>query len=104
MRYNALGFVFLQVRELSWLQWHPFSVSSSPLDEQYSRPLLKLLKLRGVNMSQIELEFSQLVLGLINETSSSTRLELENSSTETTRLSSYALISSSTRINLDKLV
>ncbi|KAF3786772.1 Ferric reduction oxidase 6 [Nymphaea thermarum] len=32
MRYNALGFVFLQVRELSWLQWHPFSVSSSPLD------------------------------------------------------------------------
>lgn len=31
LHYNALGWVFLQVRELSWLQWHPFSVSSSPL-------------------------------------------------------------------------
>ncbi|KAE8007847.1 hypothetical protein FH972_004410 [Carpinus fangiana] len=30
--YNALSFIFLRVRELSWLQWHPFSVSSSPLD------------------------------------------------------------------------
>ena len=27
--------MFLQVRELSWLQWHPFSVSSSPLDGKY---------------------------------------------------------------------
>ncbi|KAJ0977199.1 hypothetical protein J5N97_012673 [Dioscorea zingiberensis] len=35
LRYNALSFVFLQVRELSWLQWHPFSVSSSPLDGCY---------------------------------------------------------------------
>nr|XP_008394229.2 ferric reduction oxidase 6-like isoform X2 [Malus domestica] len=32
LQYNALSFIFLQVRELSWLQWHPFSVSSSPLD------------------------------------------------------------------------
>ncbi|KAK7818300.1 ferric reduction oxidase 6 [Quercus suber] len=31
LRYNALSFIFLQVRELSWLLWHPFSVSSSPL-------------------------------------------------------------------------
>ncbi|KAK3412379.1 ferric reduction oxidase 6 isoform X2 [Eucalyptus grandis] len=30
LRYNALSFIFLQIRELSWLQWHPFSVSSSP--------------------------------------------------------------------------
>ncbi|XP_042487431.1 ferric reduction oxidase 7, chloroplastic-like [Macadamia integrifolia] len=35
LRYNALSFVFLQVRELSLLQWHPFSVSSSPLDGSY---------------------------------------------------------------------
>ncbi|OAY64928.1 Ferric reduction oxidase 7, chloroplastic [Ananas comosus] len=33
--YNALSFIFVQVRELSWLQWHPFSVSSSPLDGKY---------------------------------------------------------------------
>lgn len=32
MKYSPLSFIFLQVRELSWLQWHPFSVSSSPLD------------------------------------------------------------------------
>lgn len=32
LHYNALGFVFLRVREISKLQWHPFSVSSSPLD------------------------------------------------------------------------
>eukprot|EP00252_Welwitschia_mirabilis_P001020 TRINITY_DN10_c0_g1_i2.p1 TRINITY_DN10_c0_g1~~TRINITY_DN10_c0_g1_i2.p1 ORF type:complete len:679 (-),score=78.75 TRINITY_DN10_c0_g1_i2:333-2369(-) len=30
--YNALSFVFIQIRNLSWLQWHPFSVSSSPYD------------------------------------------------------------------------
>ncbi|KAL5539382.1 hypothetical protein UlMin_042914 [Ulmus minor] len=40
MRYNALSFVFLQVRELSWLQWHPFSVSSSPLDGKYHMSIL----------------------------------------------------------------
>eukprot|EP01018_Ginkgo_biloba_P023155 Gb_14298 [translate_table: standard] len=32
LRYNALSFVFLQIRNLSWLEWHPFSVSSSPYD------------------------------------------------------------------------
>ncbi|KAK4762803.1 hypothetical protein SAY86_008571 [Trapa natans] len=35
LHYNALGFVFLRVREISKLQWHPFSVSSSPLDGKY---------------------------------------------------------------------
>ncbi|KAL0886239.1 hypothetical protein Bca101_010222 [Brassica carinata] len=44
MRYNALSFVFLQVRELSWLQWHPFSVSSSPLDgKHHVAVLIKVL-------------------------------------------------------------
>ena len=32
LRYNALSFIFLQIREVSRLQWHPFSVSSSYLD------------------------------------------------------------------------
>lgn len=40
LRYNALSFIFLQVRELSWLQWHPFSVSSSPLDGKYHLAIL----------------------------------------------------------------
>ncbi|XP_010265600.1 PREDICTED: ferric reduction oxidase 7, chloroplastic-like [Nelumbo nucifera] len=40
MRYNALSFIFLQMRELSWLQWHPFSVSSSPLDGKYHLSIL----------------------------------------------------------------
>ncbi|KAK1311448.1 hypothetical protein QJS10_CPA08g00979 [Acorus calamus] len=35
LHYNALSFVFLQIRELSFLQWHPFSVSSSPLDGRH---------------------------------------------------------------------
>lgn len=44
LRYNALSFFFLQVRELSWLQWHPFSVSSSPLEGKYhSSVLIKVL-------------------------------------------------------------
>lgn len=53
LQYNALSFIFLQVRELSWLQWHPFSVSSSPLDGKYHMSILiKVLgkwteKLRG---------------------------------------------------------
>ncbi|GAB4848590.1 hypothetical protein Ancab_003297 [Ancistrocladus abbreviatus] len=52
--YNALSFIFVQVRELSWLQWHPFSVSSSPLDGKYHLSvLIKVLgewtaKLRGL--------------------------------------------------------
>lgn len=40
MRYNALSFIFLQVKELSWLQWHPFSVSSSPLDGKHHLSIL----------------------------------------------------------------
>ncbi|KAI8554906.1 hypothetical protein RHMOL_Rhmol05G0133400 [Rhododendron molle] len=40
LQYNALSFIFLQVRELSWLQWHPFSVSSSPLDGKYHMSIL----------------------------------------------------------------
>lgn len=40
LRYNALSFIFLQVRELSWLQWHPFSVSSSPMDGSYHLSIL----------------------------------------------------------------
>ena len=32
LHYNALSFIFLRVHEISQLQWHPFSVSSSPLD------------------------------------------------------------------------
>ncbi|GFP80424.1 ferric reduction oxidase 6 [Phtheirospermum japonicum] len=44
LHYNALGWIFLQVRELSWLQWHPFSVSSSPLDgEHHIAVLIKVL-------------------------------------------------------------
>lgn len=66
LRYNALSFVFLQVRELSWLQWHPFSVSSSPLDGKYHiSVLIKVLgkwteKLRGniLENSEKEIPFS----------------------------------------------
>ncbi|XAR53696.1 Ferric-chelate reductase (NADH) [Bertholletia excelsa] len=53
LHYNALSFIFLQVRNLSWLQWHPFSVSSSPLEGKYHLSvLIKVLgewtdKLRG---------------------------------------------------------
>ncbi|XP_030450273.1 ferric reduction oxidase 7, chloroplastic-like [Syzygium oleosum] len=44
LRYNALSFVFLQIRELSWLQWHPFSVSSSPLaGKNHVSVLIKVL-------------------------------------------------------------
>ncbi|XP_057543027.1 ferric reduction oxidase 7, chloroplastic-like [Amaranthus tricolor] len=45
LKYNALSFIFLQVRELSWLQWHPFSVSSSPLEGKYH--LSVLIKVLG---------------------------------------------------------
>ncbi|XP_058089935.1 ferric reduction oxidase 6-like isoform X1 [Magnolia sinica] len=40
MNYHALSFIFLRVRELSWLQWHPFSVSSSPLDGRHHLSIL----------------------------------------------------------------
>ncbi|XP_047341427.1 ferric reduction oxidase 7, chloroplastic-like [Impatiens glandulifera] len=58
LQYNALSFIFLQIRELSWLQWHPFSVSSSPLEGKHHMTiLLKVLgewtdKLKG-NVSNI---------------------------------------------------
>ncbi|GLT75699.1 hypothetical protein SLA2020_474020 [Shorea laevis] len=67
LRYNALSFIFLKVGEVSWLQWHPFSVSSSPLDGKYHISiLLKCVgdwtsKLRGklsncsVNQSELDL-------------------------------------------------
>ncbi|KAA8536665.1 hypothetical protein F0562_029143 [Nyssa sinensis] len=67
LRYNALSFIFIQVRELSLLQWHPFSVSSSPLDGEYHLSvLLKVLgewtsKLRGIipNVSDEEPQIEQ---------------------------------------------
>ncbi|XP_019241297.1 PREDICTED: ferric reduction oxidase 7, chloroplastic-like [Nicotiana attenuata] len=40
LHYNALGWIFLQIGELSWLQWHPFSVSSSPLDGKHHLAIL----------------------------------------------------------------
>lgn len=44
LQYNALGWIFLQVRELSFLEWHPFSVSSSPLDgKNHLAVLIKVL-------------------------------------------------------------
>ncbi|PKI50252.1 ferric reduction oxidase 7, chloroplastic-like [Punica granatum] len=44
LQYNALSFIFLQIRELSRLQWHPFSVSSSPLDgKNHISVLIKVL-------------------------------------------------------------
>ncbi|KAL8116924.1 hypothetical protein AgCh_023198 [Apium graveolens] len=45
LHYNALSWIFVQVRELSWLQWHPFSVSSSPLDGKYH--IAVLIKVLG---------------------------------------------------------
>ncbi|XP_059648339.1 ferric reduction oxidase 7, chloroplastic-like [Cornus florida] len=67
LQYNALSFIFLQVRELSWLQWHPFSVSSSPLDGKYHMAvLIKVLgewteKLKGMilNVSEDEPQIEQ---------------------------------------------
>ncbi|KAF6175453.1 hypothetical protein GIB67_035875 [Kingdonia uniflora] len=63
LHYNALSFIFLKVRELSWLQWHPFSVSSSPLDgKHHLSVLIKVLggwtkKLRdNISMEPEELE------------------------------------------------
>jgi predicted ferric reductase len=64
LQYNALSFVFLQVRDLSWLQWHPFSVSSSPLDGKYHLSVLvkvlgkwtAKLKENILNSSEAELQ------------------------------------------------
>ncbi|KAJ7942492.1 Ferric reduction oxidase [Quillaja saponaria] len=52
LRYNALSFIFLQVRDLSWLQWHPFSVSSSPLDGKHH--LSVLIKVLGEWTAQLK--------------------------------------------------
>ncbi|XP_060167473.1 ferric reduction oxidase 6-like isoform X2 [Lycium barbarum] len=63
LHYNALSWIFLQIRELSWLQWHPFSVSSSPLDgKHHIAILIKVLgdwtkKLKG-NILNLSLEQS----------------------------------------------
>lgn len=44
LKYNALSWVFLQVRDISWLQWHPFSVSSTPLSgDHHVSILIKVL-------------------------------------------------------------
>ncbi|GMH23859.1 hypothetical protein Nepgr_025702 [Nepenthes gracilis] len=59
LQYNALSFIFLKVREVSRLQWHPFSVSSSPMDGKYHISIfIKVLgewtaKLRG-RISEID--------------------------------------------------
>lgn len=45
LRYNALSFIFLQIPELSCLQWHPFSVSSSPMEGKHH--LSVLIKVLG---------------------------------------------------------
>lgn len=64
LHYNSLGWIFLQIRELSWLQWHPFSVSSSPLDGKHHLAILiKVLgdwteKLKG-NILNLSVEESE---------------------------------------------
>ncbi|KAI4385583.1 hypothetical protein MLD38_003591 [Melastoma candidum] len=67
LHFTALSFIFLRLREVSWLQWHPFSVSSSPLDGQHLSVLIKAVgqwtnKLRNNLLStflgEIQLEFS----------------------------------------------
>ncbi|GAU44617.1 hypothetical protein TSUD_378950 [Trifolium subterraneum] len=58
LRYNALSFIFIQVRELSWLQWHPFSVSSSPLDGKNHIAVLIKLQLRG----HMDMKYENLIL------------------------------------------
>ncbi|CAM0904501.1 unnamed protein product [Alopecurus aequalis] len=52
LRYNALSFIFVQVRELSFLQWHPFSVSSSPMDGRYHMSIL--IKVLGTWTDQLK--------------------------------------------------
>lgn len=57
LNYNALGWIFLQIRELSWLQWHPFSVSSSPLDGKHH--LAVLIKVLGDWTQKLERRISE---------------------------------------------
>ncbi|CAA0840064.1 Ferric reduction oxidase 7- chloroplastic [Striga hermonthica] len=69
LHYNALSWIFLQVRELSWLQWHPFSVSSSPLDGRHHIAVLikvlgdwtQKLERRISSLSEIEAQTQQLL-------------------------------------------
>ncbi|KAG8368965.1 hypothetical protein BUALT_Bualt15G0101100 [Buddleja alternifolia] len=58
LHYNALGWIFLQIRELSWLQWHPFSVSSSPLDGK--NHLAILIKVLGDWTGKLEKQISSI--------------------------------------------
>ncbi|GJT43582.1 ferric reduction oxidase 7, chloroplastic-like protein [Tanacetum coccineum] len=50
LRYNGLRWVSLQVRELSWLQRHTFSISSSPLDGKYHVAVLIKVDLKYENL------------------------------------------------------
>ncbi|KAJ8754927.1 hypothetical protein K2173_015439 [Erythroxylum novogranatense] len=60
LRYNALSFVFLQIGRLSWLQWHPFSVSSSPLDGKYH--MCFLIKVLGTWTDKLKQHISNKLL------------------------------------------
>jgi len=57
LRYNALSFIFLQIRELSWLQWHPFSVSSSPMEGNHH--LSVLIKVLGEWTDKLKCKLSK---------------------------------------------
>ncbi|KAJ8420196.1 hypothetical protein Cgig2_021666 [Carnegiea gigantea] len=57
LRYNALSFIFLQIRELSWLQWHPFSVSSSPMEGKHH--LSVLIKVLGEWTEKLKCKLSK---------------------------------------------
>ncbi|XP_065869668.1 ferric reduction oxidase 6-like [Euphorbia lathyris] len=52
LNYNALSTIFLQIKELSLLQWHPFSVSNTRLDGK--NRLSVLIKTCGNWTSQFE--------------------------------------------------
>lgn len=69
LHYNALGWIFLQIRELSWLQWHPFSVSSSPLDGKHH--VAVLIKVLGDWTEKLERRISEMGLGAEKELTAS---------------------------------
>ncbi|KAM5574160.1 ferric reduction oxidase 7, chloroplastic-like [Rosa sericea] len=70
LRYNALSFVFVRAWELSRLQWHPFSVSSSPMDGKYHiSVLIKAIgkwteKLRDSALKNLELPCTKLTISV----------------------------------------
>lgn len=70
LRYNALSFIFVQVRELSFLQWHPFSVSSSPIDGRYH--ISVLIKVLGTWTDKLR--------SIINDVQEQTRNDSESQS------------------------